>query len=300
MTREDREIFRCPHCAGDLRWDQFTCSRCSHPFALRDAIVNFIDRSTLRDQNTAQIELHRSLAGEYRERYRHTFARVFSEYWNRQFTSQLPDRVGRILDCGCGTGDLTRALTAPAARVVALDISEAMLSEGQRTLPENAPVIWVASPGERLPFHDTVFDAVCFRGALHHMADETAALHEAYRVLRPGGLVILSEPNDDALLLRLPRRVANRRMKRFGRDHKAFRSTEWLAKVTGAGFRVRSTRYFSYLSEPLCGMSDLVPFMRLVAGAERLARAIVRFDECCSHVPGLRRQSFEYIAVAVK
>ena len=94
MTREDREIFRCPHCAGDLRWDQFTCSRCSHPFALRDAIVNFIDRSTLRDQNTAQIELHRSLAGEYRERYRHTFARVFSEYWNRQFTSQLPDRVG--------------------------------------------------------------------------------------------------------------------------------------------------------------------------------------------------------------
>jgi ubiquinone/menaquinone biosynthesis C-methylase UbiE len=300
MLPEDMAIFRCPDCGGDLSWAPAQCARCGRPFAVRHGIVTFVGETAIAAQSREQVELHRSLAAEYRERYRHDFARVFSAYWNRQFTRHLPASLERVLDCGCGTGDLTRELVGLARRVVALDLSEAMLAEGQRSTPAEAPVIWVASPGEQLPFCDQVFDAVCFRGALHHMANEEAALREAHRVLRSGGTLVMSEPNDDSLVLRLPRRLANRAMRRFGRDHKAFRSREWLAKVTRAGFRIRATRYFSYLSEPLCGMSDLMPFMRFFPGARRLADAMVRFDEYCARVPGLRRQSFEFIVAAEK
>jgi len=70
------------------------------------------------------------------------------------------------------------------------------------------------------------------------MQNEKAALAEACRILKEGGILLLSEPNDDSLLLRVPRKLANRFTKRFGNDHKAFRSKPWLATIESAGFEV--------------------------------------------------------------
>ena len=90
-----------------------------------------------------------------------------------------------------------------------------------------------------MPFADRAFDVVCFRGALHHMSDENAALKEAYRILRPGGLMMLSEPNDDAILLRIPRKIAAKKMDRFEGDHKAFLPMKLKKKVAEIGFANR-------------------------------------------------------------
>lgn len=292
--------FQCPHCSSAIDWQAGRCSSCSAPVQLENGIVNFITPETISDQEKGEIDLHETLASEYEKRYEQEFARVYSEYWNKQFLDHLPKPSGMVLDCGCGTGDLARALLPHARLVVGMDISQDMILQGRNMFDRWHEVIWVSCPGETLPFADNTFDAVCFRGALHHMAHETRALDEAHRVLKAGGRLLLSEPNDDSLLLRLPRKIVNRKMARFGNDHKAFRSLPWLNTIRAAGFSVLHTKYFSFLSQPLCGMSDMLPIMKYLPMAERIAKGLVAFDELCSRVPLIRRQSFDLFVCAEK
>jgi SAM-dependent methyltransferase len=101
-------------------------------------------------------------------------------------------RVGaaQILDVGCGEGILTTAVTQTGrqnARVVGLDASAAML--GAHPGPN------VQGDAGALPFVDDAFDAVVAANVLYHLAEPRAAIAEARRVLRPGGLFIAAAPS---------------------------------------------------------------------------------------------------------
>ncbi|MFC1837682.1 methyltransferase domain-containing protein [Thermodesulfobacteriota bacterium] len=292
--------FQCPRCSSSIDWQAGHCSSCSGQVKLKDGIINFIMSGTISDQEKSEIKLHATLAPEYGKRYDHEFSRIYSDYWNKQFLDFLPTGCDMVLDCGCGTGDLTRSLLARSRKVVGMDISQDMILQGKKLFRRWHEITWVSCPGETLPFADNIFDAVCFRGALHHMAHEEKALGEAHRVLKPGGRLLLSEPNDDSLLLRLPRMIVNRKMARFGNDHKAFRSVPWLNSISAAGFTVLYTKYFSYLSQPLCGMSDLLPIMKYLPMSGSIAKGLVAFDELCSRLPLMRSQSFDLFVCAEK
>ena len=292
--------FQCPHCSSAIDWQKGRCSSCAAPVQVEGDIIDFIAPDEISDQEKGEIDLHGTLAAEYEKRYEEDFAKVYSDYWNKQFLDYLPQQCNMVLDCGCGTGDLARALLPFARQVVGMDISKDMIFRGRKMFDRWHEVTWVASPGEALPFADNTFDVVCYRGSLHHMVHETRALDEAHRVLKAGGRLLLSEPNDDSLLLRLPRKIVNRKMARFGNDHKAFRSLPWLNTIRAAGFSVLHTKYFSFLSQPLCGMSDMLPIMKYLPMAERIAKGLVAFDELCSRVPLIRRQSFDLFVCAEK
>ena len=300
MDKKSNTLIRCPECKGELDWQECKCSSCKRGFSVDRGIVDFTASGELEEQHQAEIDLHKELSGEYDKRYSTDFSEVYSRYWNRQFLSHLPANPEYILDCGCGDGDLARDLSLKGERVFGMDISKAMLIQGMARLDDNEKMEWIACPGETMPFPSGIFDVVCFRGSLHHMSNEQAALEEANRVLKTGGTLLLSEPNDDSLLLRLPRSIVNRRMARFGNDHKAFRSKPWLKTIEAAGFQINSTKYFSFLSQPLCGMSDLLPIMKWIPAAESVARGLVAFDEVCSKIPLIRSQSFDLFVAASK
>ncbi len=301
MKMDHKNIpFQCPRCLSSIDWESGGCGSCTAPVKLQDGIIDFIAPETISAQEKGEMELHGTLAAEYEKRYEQEYARVYSDYWNRQFLDHLPVPCGMVLDCGCGTGELAKALLDRSRQVVGMDISKDMILQGRKMFDRWHEVIWVTSPGGTLPFADSTFDAVCFRGALHHMAHEEKALSEAHRILRPGGRLLLSEPNDDSLVLRLPRKIANRKMTRFGNDHKAFRSVPWLNTIREKGFTVLHARYFSFLSQPLCGMSDLLPIMKYLPMAGSIARGLVAFDELCSRLPLIRSQSFDLFVSAEK
>ncbi len=294
-----KDIFQCPKCGGKLLWNEKTCSACGASFEIEGNIIDFVQSGTLVEEQQAQILLHDELSREYEKRQEQNYSQIYSSYWNDQFLSRIPVDANRILEVGCGTGGLMRDLLTPGRRVVGLDISKGMLKRAEQSIGISEKLAWVVSPGESIPFKDSVFDVLCFRGAFHHMADEKAALSEAHRVLKEGGLIILSEPNDDSVLLRFPRTLA-RTKGRFGKDHKAFRSREWLDLIRKTGFTVHHKKYFSFLSQPLCGMSDVLPVMEIIPFPELIAKLLVVFDEICSRLPLVQRQGFDLIVAAKK
>ena len=103
---------------------------------------------------------------------------------------------GATLDLGCGVGYGTAVIAAADDRqgpLVAVDISEDALSYGKRTYDKS--IRFVAADAACLPMRDESFDTVVCIEAIEHVPSANRLLREIARVLRPGGLLIISTPN---------------------------------------------------------------------------------------------------------
>lgn len=105
----------------------------------------------------------------------------------------------RVLDVAAGTGDLAAKLAervGPTGEVWLCDINDAMLSTGRDRLTDRGivgNVRYVQADAERLPFPDDYFDRVTIAFGLRNVTDQIVALASMYRVLRPGGLLLVLE-----------------------------------------------------------------------------------------------------------
>lgn len=118
--------------------------------------------------------------------------------WKRFAIEQSFVRPGeRVLDVAGGTADLARAFAqrvGPSGSVVLTDINAAMLGIGRDRLFDDgvlAPA--VQCDAEKLPFKSDWFDCVCVAFGLRNMTHKEAALAEMFRVLRPGGRLLVLE-----------------------------------------------------------------------------------------------------------
>ncbi len=120
--------------------------------------------------------------------------------WKRFAVERSGVRAGqRVLDLAGGTGDLAERLAArigPQGEVVVADINASMLSRGRGRLLDRGiagTVEFVQADAERLPFPDRYFDLVTIGFGLRNVTDKQAALNEMFRVLKPGGRVLVLE-----------------------------------------------------------------------------------------------------------
>lgn len=113
------------------------------------------------------------------------------------YRSRVGESGGDVLDVGCGPGWLTLVMRGmvPHARYVALDHSAEMLdvARGNAAAEGALEVDFRLSPAERLPFADDSFDLVTSQSVFRQLDDQIAAVQEAVRVLRPGGLAYISD-----------------------------------------------------------------------------------------------------------
>ncbi len=129
--------------------------------------------------------------------------------WKRQTLAEATIQPGQfVLDVASGTGDLAKAFTklvGPRGRVIMSDINDAMLQTGRERMI-NAGIVgnidYVLADAEKLPFDDNQFDCITIAFGLRNVTDKDAALRSMYRILKPGGKLLIlefSHPTSSAL-----------------------------------------------------------------------------------------------------
>lgn len=119
------------------------------------------------------------------------------------------DRPGRVLDWGCGWGQVTALLRERGVDVHPFDYRPAETAVGQAPLERFPEIMCTFSPAPvALPFDSASFDAVLSCGVLEHVQDPAGSLAELHRVLRPGGrLYVTKLPNRRSYLEWLAKRL---------------------------------------------------------------------------------------------
>lgn len=99
----------------------------------------------------------------------------------------------RLLDIGCGTGEIARLLqnTLPDTQVDGIDLSPAMIEQAQSKGLSHA--VFQTGDAENLPYPGDTFDMAICSQSFHHYPNPSEALAEAYRVLKPGGIFIMCD-----------------------------------------------------------------------------------------------------------
>lgn len=126
--------------------------------------------------------------------------------WKEAMMDWLAPRPGqRLLDVAGGTGDVSFKFLrrAGAGFATVLDLTEQMLVEGRKRAEAEdmaASLDWVVGDAMALPFEDNTFDVYTISFGIRNVTRPQEALNEAFRVLRPGGRLMVLEfsqiPND--------------------------------------------------------------------------------------------------------
>ncbi len=141
-----------------------------------------------------------------------------------------------VLDLACGPGNFSREfarIVGDHGLVVGVDASATMLDRAQVDLRKSGleNLAFVRGDGNRLPFDDASFDAVCCFAALHLMAEPMTVLDQLSRVLRPGGRI--------AVMTSVRRQVAVKPLKPVierASGMRVFEADEIVAALSDRGF----------------------------------------------------------------
>jgi ubiquinone/menaquinone biosynthesis C-methylase UbiE len=153
----------------------------------------------------------------------------------------------KILDAGCGTGLLAKKLKM-YGQVVGVDISPEALKYAKKR-----GIKVIKGSVDNLPFTNNSFDVItCMDVIYHKQVNDKNALHEFFRVLSPGGILILRVPANNWLKLKHDRHVHSRQR---------YSKKEINRKIQDAGFTIKK---LSYINSPLLPFAILNHFKEKV------------------------------------
>ena len=137
-----------------------------------------------------------SFSGSIPEYYDRCLGPAFSDAFATDLAQRLPaNPPGDVLEIACGTGLLTRHVRDrldPAVRLVATDLSKAMLDYAREKLRDRKGIEWHEADAVNLPFAKGEFGAVVCGFGFMFVPDKPAAFSETRRVLKDGGILLFT------------------------------------------------------------------------------------------------------------
>jgi len=208
--RERLRILRCPSCGGSpLGLDGESglgCPKCGAVYPVHNDVPFLIDTKGLSDDQRRISEWWDDLCRQWYtdldrrldpEKLCGIFPELEELYRGMDhlvLSMDLPALAGReILDIGCGGGIHDALFRRYGAHVSAVDISadRALSTARKLSLVREGSGFAAQAAGERLPFKDSSFDIVYSNGVMHHSESTEKMVAEAYRVLKPGGRIVM-------------------------------------------------------------------------------------------------------------
>ncbi|MFP4044436.1 MAG: bifunctional demethylmenaquinone methyltransferase/2-methoxy-6-polyprenyl-1,4-benzoquinol methylase UbiE [Rhodosalinus sp.] len=177
--------------------------------------------------------------------------------WKDAMMDWLAPRPGQhLLDVAGGTGDIAFRFLRRAgeARVTVLDLTESMLEEGRRRAEAQRlgdRLDWVAGDAMALPFPDASFDAYTISFGIRNVTRPEDALKEAFRVLKPGGRLMVLEFSH----LAVP-------ALQWAYDRYSFNVIPWLGQVV-----TQDRASYQYLVESIRRFPDQQQFLDMIRAA---------------------------------
>lgn len=239
ISRDLERILVCPLCRAKLKKGKnaLECSR-GHSFESGEVPILL---GEIGEEQVKEREEEDKLSKDYIEqREQFLYSRLVNKRWNETILDLIDSKPKNILELGCGTGILLRDLKEKfkSSKVFAFDLSYEMAKYANTKNRGNVVVADV----EAMPFRDNSFDLIIARGVLHHVPSLGKALKEIRRVLRKGGVFVLSEPNNFNPFFRLYRII--------GRKHRAYTPGKMRRTLESKGFKLENETYFGFFTFP--------------------------------------------------
>ena len=123
---------------------------------------------------------------------------LFENVYNRKVykgtgikVAEFLDKSDSVLECACGTGEITVSIAGKCKRLIATDYAEGMLKRAAKKCRKYDNVTFLQEDITDLRFEDESFDKVVAGNVIHLLPEPRKALDELTRVVRPGGKIII-------------------------------------------------------------------------------------------------------------
>jgi SAM-dependent methyltransferase len=185
--------------------------------------------------------------------------------------ARLSRRLSLVIDAGAGDGRFSRVLAQLADRVIATEVNDSLVDALGKISSHILPVL-VNPASSRLPAQDNSADCVvCIE--VPDLTDHDWFLAECHRVLRPGGILIVTLENRHSwkgILASRARRYATK----FGSRYYAYSSREMTARLSCAGFRREEGLGFNWLPFTRASDNPLIPLSAKLEALLQLRRLV--------------------------
>ena len=182
VAEEVLAVLRCLDCHSGLRQEagELACESCERRYPVVGGIPRFVEQQFYTGSFGFQwLKFHDTqLDNETSKRSEIDFIRK-----TRLKPEDLKGKL--VLDVGCGMGRYAEVVSRWGARVVGIDLSQAVEAAGRNLSARDATII--QADAFRLPFAPASFDCIYSLGVLHHTPDCEAAVKSLPQFLKPGG-----------------------------------------------------------------------------------------------------------------
>lgn len=194
--------FLCPECGGALHSDGawYRCSSGVHDYPVLNGVVDLVPKKQILDEPGFDYLAHYRIdADEFDYFEERSGATEYSERRLREYiTSLVPSDITTMLDVGCGSAWVAQTFLPKEKTVYSLDASTTNPLKALARYPSEKH-IGVAADAFGLPFADNSFDCIIAAEIIEHVSEPEKFVHELHRVVKPGGVLIISTPYKEVL-----------------------------------------------------------------------------------------------------